>query len=102
MLEKHSVYVLRNERVFRFLQLSTSPESNTDIKPLARICGNYSLGLGLRKYLISWECNYQVKPPHKYVYAKVEAVTDFFFLGSKITANGDYSHEIRLSWQLSQ
>ena len=26
---------------------------------------------------------------------KVEIVTDFFFLGSKITAYGDCSHEIR-------
>ena len=26
---------------------------------------------------------------------KVETVTDFFFLGSKITAEGDCSHEIR-------
>ena len=26
---------------------------------------------------------------------KVEVVTDFIFLGSKITANGDYSHEIK-------
>ena len=26
---------------------------------------------------------------------KVEAVTDFIFLGSKITANGDCSHEIK-------
>ena len=26
---------------------------------------------------------------------KVESVTDFFFLGSKITADGDYSHEIK-------
>ena len=25
----------------------------------------------------------------------VEAVTDFLFLGSKITADGDYSHEMR-------
>ena len=25
---------------------------------------------------------------------KVEAVADFIFLGSKITANGDFSHEI--------
>jgi len=25
----------------------------------------------------------------------VEAVTDFLFLGSKVTADGDYSHEIR-------
>ena len=26
---------------------------------------------------------------------KVEAVTDFLFLDSKITEDGDYSHEIR-------
>ena len=26
---------------------------------------------------------------------KVEVVTDFIFLGSKITADGDYSHEIK-------
>ena len=26
---------------------------------------------------------------------KVEAVTDFLFLGSKITADGDYSHEVK-------
>ena len=26
---------------------------------------------------------------------KVEVVTDFLFLGSKITADGDCSHEIR-------
>ena len=26
---------------------------------------------------------------------KVEAMTDFIFLGSKITANGDCSHEIK-------
>ena len=34
---------------------------------------------------------------------KVDVVTDFLFLGSKITADGDYSHEIRrrLLWQES-
>ena len=26
---------------------------------------------------------------------KVEAVIDFLFLGSKVTADGDWSHEIR-------
>ena len=26
---------------------------------------------------------------------KVEALTDFIFLGSKITVDGDYSHEIK-------
>ena len=32
---------------------------------------------------------------------KVEAVTDFIFLGSKITADGDCSCEIKDSWQES-
>ena len=34
---------------------------------------------------------------------KVEAVTDFIFLGSKITADGDCSHEIKTlaSWKES-
>ena len=29
---------------------------------------------------------------------KVEIVTDFIFLGSKITADGDRSHEIKRCW----
>ena len=33
---------------------------------------------------------------------KVEAVTDFLFLGSKITANGDCSHEIKRHLLLGQ
>ena len=34
---------------------------------------------------------------------KVEAVTDFIFLDSRITADGDYSHEIKdaCSWKKS-
>ena len=31
----------------------------------------------------------------KYKGKKVKAMTDFIFLGSKITADGDHSHEIR-------
>ena len=33
---------------------------------------------------------------------KVEAVTDFIFLGSKIIANGDCSHEIKRHWLLGR
>ena len=33
---------------------------------------------------------------------KVEAVTDFLFLGSKITANGDCSHEIKRCFLLGK
>ena len=33
---------------------------------------------------------------------KVEAVTDFIFLGSKITVNGDCSHEIKRPFFLAR
>ena len=33
---------------------------------------------------------------------KVEAVTDFRFLGSKITVNGDCRHDIRRRWLLGR
>ena len=33
---------------------------------------------------------------------KVETVTYFIFLGSKITADGDYSHEIKRYWLLGR
>ena len=33
---------------------------------------------------------------------KVEAVTDFMFSGSKITADNDCSHEIKRHWFLGQ
>ena len=31
----------------------------------------------------------------------METVTDFIFLGSKITADGDCSHEIKSPWKKS-
>ena len=33
---------------------------------------------------------------------KLEVVTDFLFLGSKITVNGDFSHEIRRHFLLGR
>ena len=33
---------------------------------------------------------------------KVEAVTDFLLMGSKITADGDCSHEIKRHWVLGR
>ena len=33
---------------------------------------------------------------------KVEVVTDFFFLSSKITVDGDCSHEIKRTWLLGR
>ena len=33
---------------------------------------------------------------------KVEAVTDFLFLGSKITAEGDWSHEMKDTCSLEE
>ena len=40
--------------------------------------------------LTSWEINGET----------VETVSDFIFWGSKITADGDYSHEIKRRWLL--
>ena len=33
---------------------------------------------------------------------KVQAVTDFIFLGSKITVDGDCSHELKDAWFLEE
>ena len=59
---------------------------------------NEKVGLKLNiqksKITTSWQING----------GKVEVMTDFLFLGSKITADGDCSHEIKrclLSWKKS-
>ena len=39
---------------------------------------------------------------HGKLMGKMETVTDFFFLGSKITANGDYNHEIERCFLLGR
>ena len=51
---------------------------------------NYDHDIGL---ITSWQIEGE----------KVEAVTDFIFLGSKISADGDCSHEIKMlaSWKES-
>ena len=55
-------------------------------------CGKVGLKLNIQKTKImasspitSWEIDGET----------VETVSDFIFLGSKITADGDYSHEIK-------
>ena len=40
----------------------------------------------------SWEINGET----------VKTVSDFIFLGSKITADGDYSHEIKVAYSLEE
>ena len=42
--------------------------------------------------ITSWEIDGQT----------VETVSDFIFLGSKITADGDYSHEINGAYSLEE
>ena len=42
--------------------------------------------------IISWQINGET----------IETVTDFIFLGSKITGDGDYSHEIIRHWLLGR
>ena len=56
-------------------------------------CEKVSLKLNVKKTKImaswSWHTSWQIEGE------KVEAVTDFLFLSSKITPDGDCSHEIR-------
>ena len=56
-------------------------------------CEKVSLKLNVKKTKImaswSWHTSWQIEGE------KVEAVTDFLFLSSKITRDGDCSHEIR-------
>ena len=42
--------------------------------------------------IISWQINGET----------VKTVSDFIFLGSKITADGDYSHEIKVAYSLEE
>ena len=42
--------------------------------------------------ITSWEINGET----------VKTVSDFIFLGSKITADGDYSHEIKVAYSLEE
>ena len=51
------------------------------------------LKLNIQKTKIMWSCpitSWQINGE------KVETVRDFIFLGSKITADGDFSHEIKI------
>ena len=70
-------------------------ESKEELKSLLKVkeeCEQAGLKLNIQKSKImksspitSWQIDWE----------KVEAVTDFIFLGSKITADGDCSHEIK-------
>ena len=42
--------------------------------------------------IVSWQIDWET----------METVTDFIFLGSKITADGDCSHEIKRHWPLGR
>ena len=72
------------------------PESNEELKSLLmRVkeeSGRASLKLNITKTKIMASgliTSWQIEG------GKVEVVTDFLFLGSKITVDGDYGHEIR-------
>ena len=60
---------------------------------------NVSLKLNIQKTKIMASCpisSWQIDGE------TVETVTDFIFLGSKVTADDDCSHEIRRSWLLGR
>ena len=87
----------RNTNNLRYADDTTlMGESEEEIKNLSMIQRKESVKAGLKlnikktkimasSPIISWQIEGK----------KVEAVTDFLFLGSKSTADGDWSHEIR-------
>ena len=87
----------RNINNFRYADDTTlMAESKEELKnPSIRVeeeSEKVSLKLNMKKTkimacspIISWQIEGE----------RVEAVTDFLFLGSKITADGDWSHEIK-------
>ena len=86
----------RNINNLRYADMTVMAESKEELKSLLmRVkeeSGKAGLKLSIQKTKImtsspisSWQIEWE----------KVEAVTDFIFLGSKITADGDCSHEIK-------
>ena len=85
----------RNSNNFRYADDTTITAESEDLKRLLMKVkrGEWKVGLKLNiqktkimasSPITSWQIDGE----------KVEAVADFIFLGSKITANGDFSHEI--------
>ena len=86
----------RNIKILRYADDTTlMAESEEELKSLlmkVKESKNADLKLNIQKTKImasspitSWQIDG----------ARMETVTDFIFLGSKITADGDYSHEIK-------
>ena len=86
----------RNINNFRYADDTTLVESEEELKRLLMRVKEESEKAGLKLNIkktkvmasgpiISWQIEQE----------KVEAVTDFIFLGSKITVDGDSSHEIK-------
>ena len=68
------------------VEVGKSPVSHDRHSAACRLCHSYCLLMKVKKESDpSWQIDGET----------VETVTDFIFWGSKITANGEYSHEIK-------
>ena len=86
----------RNINSLRYAVETTLMAGSEELKSLLRKvreeCDKAGLKLNIQKMkimasgpIVSWQINGET----------METVTDFIFLGSKITVNGDYSHKIK-------
>ena len=88
----------RSIKYFRYADDTTlMAESEEELKSLLMIVKEESEKAGLKLSVLKTKImasgpitSWQIK------WRKVETVRDFIFGGSKITADGDYSHEIKL------
>ena len=72
--------------------MAESEELKSLLRKVREECDKAGLKLNIQKMkimasgpIVSWQINGET----------METVTDFIFLGSKITVNGDYSHKIK-------
>ena len=86
----------RNNNNFRYADDTTlMAESEEEIKSFLMRVKEESEKVGLKHNIQKAKSRIQSHPLWETEGEKVETVTDFIFLGSKITVDGDWSHEIK-------
>ena len=83
-----SVHGIFQARILRWVSISSSRESSQDGRELnpRLLCLPPLVGRFFTTSITLWQIEQ----------GKMEAVTDFIFLGSRITVDGDCSHEVKI------
>ena len=94
----------RNINYLRYADDTTlMPESEEELKSLLMKVKEESEKAGLKLNIQKMKIMASSPITSRQIDGKtMETVTDFIFLGSKITADGDHSHEIKRHWLLGR